>query len=262
MSASGLRGTSTAPPTLSVVLATLNEYRNLPEVVRRIRQLPLPACEIVVVDDGSTDGTRQYLEILAREDPRVRLLFHEGRQTTLRAQCQGIEAAAGSVVVVMDADLQHPPEILPALLRELQSGASLAIASRYAPGGSAGPRTLGRIVISRGAELTAKVLLAPARRVTDPVSGYFAFDRSLWYPLNPQYRGYKLLLFLLVMTEGRRVAEVGFEFEPRTDGSSKVAQGLAFVRLFLIEVILARRLQRVLRKRVRLLPGPAETTPR
>lgn len=231
------------PPKVSIVLATLNEHQNLPEVVRRIEGLNLPSYEIVVIDDGSTDGTREYLEALASRDPRVSLLFHDGKQTTLRAQCQGIAASRGTEVIVMDADLQHPPETIPTLLRELGAGASLVVASRYAPGGSAGPRSLNRLAISRGAEWSAKVLLVPTRRVRDPVSGDFGFRRSIWVPLNPHYRGYKLLLFLLVMAERHRIVEIGFRFEPRTDGSSKVAQGVGFVRLFLIEVILARRLR-------------------
>jgi dolichol-phosphate mannosyltransferase len=236
-------------PVVSIVLATLNERQNLPEVVQRIERQGLPPYEILVVDDGSTDGTREYLRELRAHDPRIRLFFHEGKQTTLRAQCQAIDVAEGSYVVVMDADRQHPPETLPALLRGLESGASLVIASRYAPGGTAGPRTLSRRAVSRGAEWMAKLFLKPAREVTDPVSGYFAFRREIWLPLDPLYRGYKLLLFVLVMAEGRRISDVGFRFEPRSGGSSKVTQTPEFLRHFLIEVLLARRLEGLLRRR-------------
>ena len=231
------------PPELTVVLATLNERRNLPEVIERIRRLPLPPCEILVVDDGSKDGTREYLLQLAPLDPNLRLLFHDGKQTTLRAQCQGIEASTGSFVVVMDADLQHPPEVIEPMLRKLREGAALVVASRYASGGTAGPRTIFRWTVSRGAEWLAKLMLPTARAVTDPVSGFFGFRRAIWVPLNPLYRGYKLLLFLLVMSEGRLVAEVGYRFTPRTEGASKVTQGSAFLRVFLIELMLARRLR-------------------
>ena len=127
-------------------------------------------------------------------------------------------------------------------MREVEGGAALAIASRYAPGGSPGPRPWLRAVISRGAEWTAKLLIPPARRVTDPVSGFFAFRRSVFVGLPEGQRGYKLLLFLLVMTEGLSVREVPFRFEPRTEGASKVTSGLGFVRLFLRETMLARRL--------------------
>jgi dolichol-phosphate mannosyltransferase len=236
-------------PELSIVLATLNERQNLPELLERIRGQRLPSYEIIVIDDGSTDGTREFLSAAAAGDSRIRLLFHEGKQTTLRAQCQGIEEALGTFVVVMDADLQHPPELFGPMLKQLDGGAAVVIASRYAPGGSAGPRTAFRWSVSRGAEWLAKLLLAPARHIRDPVSGFFAFRREIWAPLDPLYRGYKLLVFVLVMAEGRRVAEVGYQFTPRTEGSSKVTQGFAFVRIFVIELLLARRLRVTLRGR-------------
>jgi dolichol-phosphate mannosyltransferase len=247
---------SPAEPVVSIVLATYNERQNLPELLGRVRRQPLPPWEMLVVDDGSTDGTRELVLDEARNDLRIRPLFHDGKQTTLGAQCQGILATKGSFVVVMDADLQHPPELLPAMVGPLAAGAALVVASRYTDGGSPGPRSPLRAVISRGAEGVAKILLPEARRLTDPVSGFFAFRRSVFRPLDPRYRGYKLLLFLLVMAGGSEVREVGFRFEPRASGASKVAQGLAFVRVFLVELILARRLRRVVR-RTPPVPVPA-----
>ncbi len=230
-------------PVLSIILATLNERQNLPQVLDRIRQQPLPPIEVIVVDDGSTDGTREFLNEAARSDFRIRPVFHDGKQTTLRAQCQGIGVAAGRLVVVMDADLQHPPELLPAMVQRLQEGPALVLASRYAPGGSAGPRSFSRWAYSRGAEWIAKLFLPEARRVTDPVSGYFGFRREIWFPLHPEHRGYKLLLFLLAMADGRPIAEVGYRFEPRTEGASKVTQSSAFIGMYLKEVRQARRLR-------------------
>jgi dolichol-phosphate mannosyltransferase len=243
-------------PTLSIVLAVLNERPSLPELFARLRATDLPPWEAIVVDDGSTDGSREFVRSLADGDRRVRLIEHDGRQTTLAAQCSAVEAARGRYVAVMDADLQHPPELLRPLVRQLEQGAALAVASRYLPGGTPGPRPPLRAVISRGAEWTAKLFLAPARRLTDPVSGYFAFRRSAFVPLPAGQRGYKLLLFLLVMTRRLEVREVAFRFEPRTEGASKVTSGLAFVRLFLVEVILARRLARTLAR-----PSPEPPVP-
>ncbi|MGA8664236.1 MAG: glycosyltransferase [Thermoplasmata archaeon] len=239
-------GLSEAPPLVSIVLATLNERENLGELLSQILGLSLPSMEVLIVDDGSTDGTRELVTEVRGRDPRVRPIFHEGKQTTLRAQCQGIEAARGQYVIVMDADLQHPPEQIPEIVRALDAGASLVIASRYAPGGSPGPRPPDRAVISRGAEGIAKILLPEARPVSDPVSGYFGFRRGIFRPLDPRYRGYKLLLFVLVMNQGRPFAEVGFRFGLRTRGGSKVTQSFAFIRIFLIETILARRFGRTL----------------
>jgi len=235
-------------PVASIILATFNERRNLPPLLERLWAVPLPAVEVLVIDDGSTDGTREFLEEAARSEPRLRLIWHEGKQTTLKAQCQGIAQARGRWVVVMDADLQHPPEALPPMIRALEDGAGLVVGSRYAPGGTAGPRTGVRLAISRGAEWTAKVFLSEARSVSDPVSGFFVFRHDVFRPLPAEWRGYKLLLFLLVMNRGRRVVEVGYRFEPRGSGTSKVTQNSRFIRFFLTEVVLARRFERILRR--------------
>ncbi len=239
---------SGAPPRLSVVLATLNERANLPDLFDRLGSLALPSVEFLIVDDGSTDGTREYVAERAARDARFRLLVHDGQQTTLRAQCQGIDEARGEYLVVMDADLQHPPETIPGILRGLEGGTSLVVASRYSPGGSPGPRAPVRFVLSRGAEWLAKLLLPSTRPVSDPVSGFFGFRRAVWRPLNPRFRGYKLLLFVLVMADGQRVSEVGFRFEPRASGASKLTQSGAFVRIFLVELFHARQFAASLRR--------------
>lgn len=236
------------PPEVSIVLATLNERENLPSLLERLWTVPLPPFEVLVIDDGSTDGTREYLEEVARTEHRLRLIWHDGKQTTLRAQCQGIAVAEGRYVIVMDADLQHPPEILPAMVSTLANGAALVVGSRYAKGGSAGSRTGVRGTISRGAELTAKFFLTEARPMSDPVSGFFGFRHEVFRPVPSEWRGYKLLLFLMVMARGRPVAEVGYRFEPRGSGTSKVTQNTRFIRFFLTELVLARRFEASLRR--------------
>jgi len=243
------------PPVVSVVWAVLNERSNLPELVRRLRLVPLPSFEVVVVDDGSTDGTREYLTELAAGDPRFRVVFHNGRQTTVRAQAQAIQSAHGRFVIVMDADLQHPPEVLPAMVRALEDGASLVVGSRYAPGGAVGERTWGRYLLSKGAEWLARIWIREVRHLTDPVSGLFGFRREIYRSIDPEYRGYKLLLFVAVMSRGEHLAEVPFRFDPRTTGASKVTQGWRFVRLFLGELSLARRTRHRLASSPRL-PDP------
>jgi len=245
MTAAPSSGTEPAGPAplVSIILATFNERENLPQLLGRLWAVPLPPLEVLVVDDGSTDGTREYLSEAARSEPRLRLIWHEGKQTTLRAQCQGIAEARGRFVVVMDADLQHPPEVLPEMVNRLTEGAALVVGSRYAKGGTAGARDGFRGTISRGADMTAKVFLPEARPLSDPVSGLFGFRREVFRPLPPGWRGYKLLLFLLVMARGQRVAEVGFRFEPRGSGASKVTQNSRFIRFFLTELLLAKRLE-------------------
>ena len=239
---------SATVPDVSVVWATLNEAANLPTLVARLRAIGLPGLEVIIVDDGSADGTREYVRALEFEDHRFRLLTHDGKQTTVRAQVQAIAVARGRYVVIMDADLQHPPELVPRLLERLDRGDLVAIASRYTKGGSPGPRNGIRALISRGAEWLARRFAPNARFVTDPVSGYFAFRREIFRPIDPRYRGYKLLLFVLAMLPDRRVSEVAFQFAPRLQGKSKLTENSQFFRLFLIELLLVRRTHRAIRR--------------
>lgn len=229
-------------PVVSVVTATINERANLPTFLDAIGRLPLPSYEVIVVDDGSTDGTREYLRGMAREDSRVRPIFNGGRQSLLRAHIQGIEAARGQFVVVMDADLQHPVETVPRIIDLLRSGAGLVIASRYAPGGSDGERSPYRLLVSLGAHFLLKALVSPSRSVSDPMSGFFGFQRPMFVPPDPRWRGFKLLPFLVVSCPQSLVREIPYSFRCRANGESKiVGSDLKFVRVYLTEILLVGR---------------------
>jgi dolichol-phosphate mannosyltransferase len=229
-------------PRLSIVLGTLNEHENLPVLLEQIARQRLPPFEVIVVDDGSTDGTREFLRTAAAQSPWLHPIFHDGQQTLTPAQCQGIAEARGEYVLIMDADLQHPPDSIPTMVAELEAGGDLVVATRYGRGGSVGRRSIFRAALSRGAEAVVRAFVPAARRVSDPVSGFFAFRRAIFRPLDARYRGYKLILFLLVSCRARRVVEVPYRFRARKNGSSKIIQDLEFVRTFLREVHRARRL--------------------
>jgi dolichol-phosphate mannosyltransferase len=244
-----------SPPKVTVILATLNEGGNLPELFRRLDASLPGSREVLVLDDGSKDGSREFLEGVRAKDPRLRLIYHDAPQTTLRAHLLGIQAARGEAVVIMDADLQHPPETLPALLAKLDEGYDVAVASRYVKGGDVGDRPARRALISRGAEMLASLMLQSARGLHDPLSGYFAFRRSRVPPIDPSARGFKVLLYVLASSPPLRTTEVGFHFEPRTSGESKVVQGGAFLRTYLKELRRARRIEKATRKRLRSSSG-------
>lgn len=117
----------------SVIIPVRNERGNVEELLRRVRQA-VPEAEVVIVDD-SDDGTEEVLASLA--GPEVRVIHREGaeRDGLSGAVLEGMRRARGDVLAVLDADLQHPPEILPRLFAAVESGADVAAASRYAPGG-------------------------------------------------------------------------------------------------------------------------------
>lgn len=239
----GLPPTSSASPTLSLVLATINERKNLDEILAGLDGATPADREVIVVDDGSTDGTRELLQEAARRDPRVRFLFHDRPQTTVFAHLAGLRAARGRYAIIMDADLQHPVEALPRLLRALEQGNDVAVASRYLPGGATGERAPFRGLVSRVAAFLASMALSNARGLSDPMSGFFGVRRDAVELPPPSTRGYKVLLFVLAASPRLRIAEVPYVFGARTRGESKVVSGFGFIRVYLNELLHAKRIE-------------------
>jgi Glycosyltransferases involved in cell wall biogenesis len=205
---------------ISIVVPTYNEAENLPELLERLdKSLAGVAYEVIVVDDGSPDGTAEVARQLSTRYP-VRVLVREGRRGLSSAVVEGAKLARGDVVVVMDADLQHPPELVPRLVEAVEEGC-LAIASRYVKGGGVKGWPLARRVVSRGAILLAKILLPEARRVKDPVSGYFAYRRDCIAEVKPTGL-YKILLDVLIQCAPKCVVEVPYVFGLRSRGRSKL----------------------------------------
>jgi dolichol-phosphate mannosyltransferase len=208
---------------LSVIVPTFNEAANVRPLLERIaRALAGIDYDLTFVDD-STDGTAEVLAALAQEAPRLRVVHRQDRRGLASAVTEGIALARGDVVCVLDADLQHPPEIVPALLEALErTGADLAIASRYVPGGSNVTLSPSRRLVSHGAIALARLLLARARPVADPVSGFFAFRRRIVQGVSLRPIGYKILLEVLVRGNVTSVVEVPYRFDTREAGESKL----------------------------------------
>lgn len=247
--------TSAPSPQLSILLATLNEGGNLPELMRRLDAATPADREVIVLDDGSTDGSREFLEKLAASDRRVRLIYHDSPQTTLRAHLLGIQAARGTWVLIMDADLQHPPGTIPELLAALQASSDVAVATRYSKGGKTKDRSFRRAFISHVAQFLAARMLVSVRGLTDPMSGFLAFRRSSVPPMDPSARGFKILLYLLASSPPLRVTEVPYTFDPRVHGSSKVVSGWGFLRMYMAELRRARKIERKVRHEGRASRG-------
>ena len=213
---------------LSIVVPTYNERENIGELLRRIDMALSTeniAYEVIIVDDNSPDGTADYAEELSSAYP-VRVLRRPGKLGLSSAVLDGVRLSKGSVIAVMDADLQHPPEVLPQMLRKLMSnGCDLVIASRYVKGGSVGNWSLLRKMISKGAILVARILLPKVRSVKDPMSGYFMFKRevieSCMERMNP--RGFKILLEVIVRGNLSKICEVPYTFGTRYRGKSKLS---------------------------------------
>ena len=207
---------------VSIVVPTLREAANIPTLVERIRDAMSGAAvhwELLLVDDDSNDGSEEIVAELGRRLPvRMEVRRNAPRDLSL-AVLHGMRLARFDRVVVMDADLSHPPERIAALLATLDGDCDMVIGSRYVPGGSV-DRTWGwrRRLNSR----MATALALPLVRCGDPMSGFFATDRRALPDLQRlQPIGYKIGLELMV--RGRlRVAEVPIDFIDRDLGSSKM----------------------------------------
>ncbi|MFD5622351.1 glycosyltransferase [Streptomyces yangpuensis] len=226
-----------AAGSVTLIIPTFNEAGNVAELLRRLgRALPgdLP-CEVLFVDD-STDDTPAVVEKAAADHPfPVSVLHREVAEGGLGgAVVEGIRRADSDWIVVMDADLQHPPHLVPELVGEGErTGADLVVASRYVSGGSrAGLAGSYRVAVSRGATWLAKGLFPRALRgISDPMSGFFAMRRSAVTDGALRPLGYKILLELAVRCRPAGVAEVPFVFQERFAGESKstAREGVRFL---------------------------------
>lgn len=209
-------------PLVSVIVPTLNERENLAELVTRLDEAMRAAAltsEIVIVDDASPDGTLEEARRLVASHP-VLPIERRGPRSLSLAVLDGIFCSRGEVVVVMDADLSHPPEVVPKLVEEILRGAEFAIGSRFVAGGSTDD-SWGRF--RRVNSWVASVFARPLVRLTDPMAGFFATRRAVLQrapSLSPV--GYKIGLELLVKCAPRRIVEVPIHFASRTRGHSKL----------------------------------------
>ncbi|KQR21589.1 MULTISPECIES: glycosyltransferase [Microbacterium] len=220
---------------LSVIVPTFNEGPNVAELVRRTTDaLADRAVEVIFVDD-STDDTPDIIRAVAA-DARipVRLIHRDDPVGGLGgAVVEGIKAAASDRCVVMDGDLQHPPEVIADLLARAELGdVDVVVASRYVAGGTSdGLANAVRTTVSRASTLLTKSMFPKKlHNCSDPMTGFFLVDRSALEVETLQPRGFKILLEILARKQ-MRIAEVPFSFAPRFAGESKASfsQGMRFL---------------------------------
>jgi len=202
---------------ISVVVPTYNEAGSIPKLAERLHAaLNAREWELVVVDDGSPDGTADIAAGLAPRIP-MNVLRRAGKGGLASAVVAGFAAAKGDVLVVMDADLSHPPEVVPALIAAIEGGADLAVGSRYVAGGGVMDWPFKRRFVSRVACLMGNALVP----VRDATSGFFALRRSVvdGVKLNPI--GFKIGFEVIARGRYKTVVEVPYTFRDRELGASK-----------------------------------------
>ncbi|OVE77892.1 hypothetical protein BVX99_01330 [bacterium F16] len=215
-----------ATPELSVIVPTYHEAANIGPLVERI-EATLNAAgidhELLIVDDNSQDGIEEVVTKLAESGVPITCLVRLTDKGLSKAVIHGFQQATGRILVCMDADLSHPPEGLPAMIKPIQDDqAEFVIGSRFTKGGSISEAwTLPRWINSK----VATLLCWPLHfgRVKDPMAGFFAIPRKAFERgsrINPI--GWKVGLELLVKCRCNPITEVPIHFENRIEGESKL----------------------------------------
>src|SRR5712691_2040697 len=217
----------TTPPEVTIVVPTYNECERLDTLIEQV----FASCdgrvsvEVIVVDDNSPDGTGARAEGLAA-GRALRVIHRRGKLGLGSAVLEGFAAATADVVGVIDADLSHPPSLIPTLFGALRDRElDMAVASRYVDGGRSEGFAWSRRLLSRTACWLSRIVTP----VHDAMSGFFLIRRSCLDGLRTSSHGFKIGLELLVRARVRRAGEVPYTFVGRTAGESKMSAGEAFI---------------------------------
>ncbi|MDQ0188218.1 glycosyltransferase family 2 protein [Alicyclobacillus cycloheptanicus] len=210
---------------LGIVIPTFNERENVQTITARIadalrgRDLTY---EIWFIDD-SRDDTPQVLEALSAAHPEVHYVHRKDARGLATAVVEGFARTSAEYLVVMDADLQHPPELLPVIAERLAEGIDIVIPSRFVPGGSDGGLNTFRKLVSWTARTMGRVAIRRLRHISDCTGGYFGLRRSVLAGADLSPIGWKILMEILVKGRYQTVHEVPYQFVDRDAGESKMS---------------------------------------
>lgn len=220
-----------ASPRILIVTPTYNERDNLERFVESVLRW-LPDAHVLIVDDGSPDGTGDIAERLAKEDPRVRVMHRPGKMGIGTAYVQGFQrglAEGYDLLFEMDADLSHDPAHLPAFLSAFDRGADVVVGSRNVVGGGVTGWGVGRHFMSKGGSLYSRTILG--LQIRDLTSGYKAFRADVLRAIDlgsVRSEGYSFQIELTyrAVQRGFKVVETPIHFVDRHAGQSKMSKGI------------------------------------
>lgn len=223
-----------------VVLPTYNEAENLGPICAAILE-QLPGATLLVVDDGSPDGTGRLADDLAAADPRVRVRHRSAKQGLGRAYLDGFGlaiAGGAAIVVQMDADFSHDPAVLPGLIAPIVGDAAdLVIGSRYIRGGGVRDWGVVRRIVSRGGSLFARIVLGLGPH--DLTGGFKAWRSTTLasIPFEGVHAGgyvFQIEMTYRASRLGARIAEIPIVFQDRRAGQSKMSRRIIIEALLVV----------------------------
>lgn len=207
---------------LTVIIPTFKEEANIRNIVTEVdavfKRNNLNG-EILIVDDNSPDGTISIVNEIKKAKPNVNIIVRLADHGLSQSVAEGFIRASSDILVVIDADLSHPPSLIPVMYTEILDGNDVVIGSRYMEGGGIKKWPFKRRIISLGATFLGRLLFPD---VSDPVSGFFAVRKGVVANASLKPRGYKILLEVLGKGTWEKDKEIPFEFVDREIGSSKL----------------------------------------
>jgi dolichol-phosphate mannosyltransferase len=231
------------PYTVSILTASLNEVENIELWLKSILEIYknkklYSIREVVIVDDGSYDGTVQKILSIKESFPLpIKLIQRNRKMGTLNAQISGALLCTSDYTFILDCDLQHPIELMPKLIENLDKQPDIIIGSRYIKGGVNRWNPY-RGIVSRVATFIAQVMIGEARNVKDPLSGYFIIKTNLIRELRPYEGMYKPLLYAISMHKKLSIIEVPVSMMDRSYGESKIVNNpLKMIIKYIREVL-------------------------
>lgn len=201
----------------SIVLPTYNEGKNLIKLVDEIVKI-YPCCQIIIVDDNSPDGTGFIADGLAKKYKCISVIHRPKRLGLSSAVYSGFLECKNDIIGVMDADFSHPSYMIGKLVKKIELGHDIAIASRYIKNGRVERWSIDRMFISAIATIMGRFLVD----IKDPMSGFFFMKKNIIEHFKIKSKGYKILLEILVKSNTKSTVEIGYIFRTRKIGKSKL----------------------------------------
>ncbi|MBR6403561.1 MAG: polyprenol monophosphomannose synthase [Eubacterium sp.] len=207
---------------LSIVVPSYNERDNVKVLVEKIDEaLKGINHEIFFVDD-STDDTPQVIEEIMKTKPHVKMKHRDDEKGLATAVLLGFKLATGDYLACMDADLQHPPEVLLPMYVAMETGADWCIPSRLIPGGDDGGLNWIRKFISGTARVIGQIMLPCLRKISDPTSGLFMIRKEIIAEADMRPVGWKIMVEVLATAKYSKIIEIPYAFAQRVAGESKI----------------------------------------